>query len=83
MDDKFNPIKTSGCPPEANNPHTQSWGHPLFDYDSQKFWDYQEKSLKKMIAESDLRLDHFVGYINRAEIPQTYVKPDGTVLKGD
>lgn len=83
LDDNFNPIKTSGCPPEPNNPHTQSWGHPLFDYDSQKFWDYQEKSLKKMIAESDLRLDHFVGYINRAEIPQTYVKSDGTVLKGD
>ncbi len=35
-----------------------------------------------MLREGDLRLDHFVGYINRAEIPQEIITPDGRVLKG-
>ena len=83
LDEKYEPLKISGCPSESEYPYTQRWGHPLFDYDSPKFWEYLEKSLKKLITEADLRLDHFVGYINRAEIPLTYTKPDGTILKGD
>ena len=35
-----------------------------------------------LLKTSDLRLDHFVGYINRAAIPTTYTKADGTILKG-
>ena len=83
LDKDFNPIRVSGCPSESEYPRTQVWGHPLFDYDNPRFWEYQEASLRKMINEADLRLDHFVGYINRAEIPTSYTKPDGTVLYGD
>lgn len=83
LDKKFNPTKVSGSPPEPAYPYTQIWGHPLYNYDSPKFWDYQEKSLKKLLQEGDVRLDHFVGYINRAEIPTSYTKTDGKVLKGD
>ena len=82
LDKDFKPQKISGCPPEANYPYTQVWGHSLYNYDSPEFWDYHEKSLKKLLKNADLRLDHFVGYINRAAIPTSYTKPDGTVLKG-
>ena len=78
----FEPIKVSGAPPESAYPYTQVWGHALYNYDSPDFWDYQENSLRKMLREGDLRLDHFVGYINRAEIPQEIITSDGRVLKG-
>ena len=83
LDKNFNPTKVSGCPPEAAYPRTQVWGHALYNYDSEAFWDYQEASLKKMLNEGDLRLDHFVGYINRAEIPTAYQTADGRILRGD
>ncbi len=82
LDENCKPIKVSGCPPEPSYPYTQVWGHALYDYDSPDFWDYHEKSLKLLLKNADLRLDHFVGYINRAEIPTSYTKPDGTVLIG-
>lgn len=83
LDENYNPTKVSGCPPEAAYPRTQVWGHALYDYDSPKFWDYQEASIRKLINEGDLRLDHFVGYINRAEIPTEYTTDDGRILQGD
>lgn len=81
LDENYNPTKVSGCPPEAAYPYTQVWGHALYNYDSPDFWAYQENSLKKLLKEGDLRLDHFVGYINRAEIPTTYQTSDGRILK--
>ncbi len=81
LDKNFNPTKVSGCPPEAAYPYTQVWNHALYNYDSPEFWTYQENSLKKLLKEGDLRLDHFVGYINRAEIPTKYETPDGRILK--
>ncbi|MBO8431234.1 4-alpha-glucanotransferase [Spirochaetes bacterium] len=83
LDENFNPVKVSGCPPEAAYPRTQVWGHALYNYDSPKFWDYQEASIKKLIKEGDLRLDHFVGYINRAEIPAEYRTNEGRILRGE
>lgn len=82
LDENFRPTKVSGCPPESNYPYTQVWDHALYNYDSPEFWEYQEKSLRQLVKSSDLRLDHFVGYINRAAIPTSYVKEDGTVLLG-
>ncbi len=82
LDKNFKPTKVSGCPSEKAYAYTQVWGHALYDYDSPKFWEYQEDSLRQILKTSDLRLDHFVGYVNRAEIPATYTKPDGTVLNG-
>lgn len=83
LDKDFKPTKVSGCPPESAYPRTQVWGHALYNYDSPKFWDYQEASLRKLLNEGDLRLDHFVGYINRAEIPTEFATDDGRILKGD
>ena len=79
----FKPDKVSGCPSEGAYHYTQVWNHALYDYDSPDFWDYQEATLKQILKTADLRLDHFVGYINRAEIPTKYTKPDGTVLVGE
>lgn len=83
LDKDFKPIKVSGCPPEGNYAYTQVWGHALYNYDSPEFWQYQEDSLKQLLKVADLRLDHFVGYVNRAEIPTVYKKPDGTILYGN
>lgn len=83
LDANFRPTKVSGCPPEDAYPYTQVWNHALYNYDEPDFWDYQEQTVRGMLKNSDLRLDHFVGYINRAEIPTSYTKTDGTVLHGD
>lgn len=83
LDENFRPTKVSGCPPEDAYPYTQVWGHALYNYDEPAFWDYQEQTVRGMLKNSDLRLDHFVGYINRAAIPTTFTKADGTVLRGD
>ena len=82
LDKEFKPARVSGCPSEGAYGYTQVWGHALYDYDSPEFWEYQESSLRQLLETSDLRLDHFVGYVNRASIPTVYEKEDGTVLKG-
>lgn len=83
LDKNFKPTKVSGCPSEKAYPYTQVWGHALYNYDSPEFWEYHEASLKQLLRNADLRLDHFVGYVNRAAIPVEYTKADGTVLKGN
>ncbi|MCM1010578.1 MAG: 4-alpha-glucanotransferase [Fusobacterium sp.] len=83
LDKNFQPTKVSGCPPEDAYPYTQVWKHALYNYDEPAFWDYQEAAIKQMLKTSDLRLDHFVGYINRAAIPTSFTKADGTILHGD
>ncbi len=83
LDENFRPTKVSGCPPEDAYPYTQVWNHALYNYDEPAFWEYQEQTVRGMLKNSDLRLDHFVGYINRAAIPTSYTKADGTVLHGD
>ena len=82
LDSEFRPTRVSGCPSEGAYKYTQVWGHALYDYDSPEFWEYQESSLRQLLETSDLRLDHFVGYVNRASIPTVYEKEDGTILKG-
>ena len=77
----FKPSKVSGCPPEKAYPYTQCWGQALYDYDSPNFWKYQEASIRQLLKNTDLRLDHFVGYINRAEIPSTLKTTDGRTLQ--
>lgn len=83
LDKNFKPTKVSGCPSEKAYPYTQVWGHALYNYDSPEFWEYHEASLKQLLRNADLRLDHFVGYVNRAAIPVEYKKADGTILKGN
>lgn len=83
LGEDLKPLKVSGCPSEKAYPYTQVWGHALYNYDSPEFWDYQEASVKQLLRNADLRLDHFVGYVNRAAIPTEYKKADGTVLKGN
>lgn len=81
LDEDYAPTKISGAPPEGAYPYTQTWGHALYNYDSPDFWNYQESSIRRFLNEGDLRLDHFVGYINRVEIPTKYETKDGKVLE--
>lgn len=80
LDKNFKPTKVSGAPPEEAYPYTQVWGHALYNYDSPDFWDYQEASVRQILKSSDLRLDHFVGYINRAELPFEWKTKDGRII---
>lgn len=83
LDKDLNPTQVTGAPPEDAYPYTQKWDHALWDYDKQDLWDYQEKGLRQILKEgAAIRLDHFVGYMNRATIPTEWKKQDGTVLKG-
>lgn len=83
LDENYLPTRVSGCPSEGAYGYTQVWGHALYDYDSPDFWEYHEASLRQLLETSDLRLDHFVGYVNRASIPTVYEKDDGTILRGN
>lgn len=83
LNNDYTPTKVTGCPPKNADARTQVWGHALYNYDSPEFWKYQEESIRQLLETSDLRLDHFAGYVNRAEIPSSYTKPDGTVLYGE
>lgn len=82
LDKNFKPTKVSGCPTEKDYGYTQVWDHALYNYDAPEFWDYHEASLRQLLKTADLRLDHFVGYINRAAIPTTYKTSEGRVING-
>ena len=78
------PIVVTGCPSQKNGADfTQVWGHAQLDFDKQATWDYLETSLNQMLAVSDVRLDHFAAYANRAKIPTKYKTNDGRVLEGN
>lgn len=77
------PKVVSGCPSQKDGkPFTQVWGHALGDFHNPKYWDYLEKSLKQLLSYSDVRLDHFAAYVNRAEIPAKWKNKDGVMLEG-
>ena len=64
----------------------QIWGNPVYDWDAMEADEYRWwKRRVKICSElfDVIRLDHFVGYVNRAAIPVEYKKADGTVLKGN
>lgn len=58
------------------------WNQALYNYDASEFWEYQEKLLKQLLKFYDMRLDHFVRYVNRAAILFSYTTAKGKVLTG-
>lgn len=85
LDEKtMKPTFVTGCPSKKNGEkYTQVWGHAQLDFDKQETWDYLEASLNQMLKESDVRLDHFAAYANRAKIPTRYVDENGRTLEGN
>jgi hypothetical protein len=73
----YQPAKLTGCMPEPAYPYTQMWGQAVWNFDSPEFWDYQENSMKKILKEGCVRLDHFGGLINRGAIPARIQDKEG------
>ncbi|MFZ5986535.1 MAG: 4-alpha-glucanotransferase [Bacillota bacterium] len=82
LDDNFYPIRLTGCPPEMVDPTTQRWGQAVWNYQGKDYWKYQEDSIRFLLKEGCIRLDHFGGLVNRAAIPNK-VSKDGRTLYGD
>ena len=78
------PLVVTGCPSQkGDKPFTQVWGHAQLDFNKKDTWKYLENSLNQMLEVSDVRLDHFAAYANRAEIPTRYVDANGKVYEGN
>ncbi|OGI00268.1 MAG: hypothetical protein A2Y25_01405 [Candidatus Melainabacteria bacterium GWF2_37_15] len=73
----YQPEKLTGCMPEPAYPHTQMWGQAVWNLDSPEYWEYQENSMRKILEEGCVRLDHFGGLINRGAIPAIITGKDG------
>ncbi len=64
-EETFDPIKVSGCPPDAFSDTGQLWGNPIYDWDYLEDNDYEwwinriDASLKLYDV---LRIDHFRGF---------------------
>jgi hypothetical protein len=81
LDENYNPKRVTGCPPEVVYPMTQRWGQAVWNYNSKNFWKYQEDSIRHLLKEGCIRLDHFGGLINRGAIPTKWER-DGKTLYG-
>ncbi len=80
----FKPTVVTGCPSQKDGkPFTQVWGHAQLDFSKQATWDYLEASLNQMLEVTDVRLDHFAAYANRANIPTKFIDKTGRVLEGN
>lgn len=82
IDEDFFPIRLTGCPPEVVYPFTQRWGQAVWNYGSNNYWEYQEISIRHLLKEGCIRLDHFGGLVNRGAIPTKWEK-NGKTLRGD
>lgn len=80
--ENYTPKRITGCPPEIAYPQTQRWGQAVWNYENDQYWEYQEISMRQLLKEGCVRLDHFGGLINRGAIP-TRVEKDGRLLIGD
>lgn len=76
LDENYKPAILTGCMPEDAYRTTQLWGQAVWNYKSQEYWDYQEKSVGQLLEEGIVRLDHFGGLVNRGAIPVTVERKD-------
>ncbi len=65
VDEKLNPIRVAGCPPDEFAPEGQLWGNPLYDWKEHENSDYcwWLKRIEQASKLFDcLRIDHFRGF---------------------
>lgn len=72
FDEKHNPTKVAGVPPDAFSDDGQLWGNPIYDWDNQKkdgyAW-FNERIKSNLEIFDILRIDHFRGFSAYYEIP--------------
>lgn len=86
IDEKYNPVRVAGCPPDDFTADGQLWGNPVYNYkkleeDGYAWW---IKRMKKSLEMYDVvRIDHFRGFEAYWSIPygSTTAKP-GKWVKG-
>ncbi len=72
LDEKREPIKVAGCPPDAFSETGQLWGNPIYDWKKLEHRGY-DWWIKRLEADCKLydavRIDHFRGFESYWEIP--------------
>lgn len=72
LDEKLNPKRVAGCPPDSFSADGQLWGNPIYDWDKMKengfaWWKRRLGAAKHMY--DIIRIDHFRGFESYWSIP--------------
>lgn len=72
LDEKGNPLKVAGVPPDAFTQTGQLWGNPIYNWDAMEqtefqWWKERLKHLSQMV--DIIRIDHFRGFEAYWEVP--------------
>lgn len=73
VDDDFNPIEVSGCPPDAFSDDGQLWGNPLYNWEAlknQKFKWWIDRTKYASSIYDVVRIDHFRAFSSYYAIPR-------------
>ena len=72
LDEKHDPVRVAGCPPDCFSEDGQLWGNPLYNWDYHKKTNYRwwNNRIKTNLELFDLlRIDHFRGFSGYYAIP--------------
>ena len=72
FDEKHNPTRVAGCPPDCFSEDGQLWGNPLYNWEYHKATNYRwwNERIKSALEMFDLlRIDHFRGFSGYFSIP--------------
>lgn len=72
LDERLNPTKVAGVPPDMFSATGQLWGNPLYNWDLMEKEDFAwwKKRMEFSAKMYDLiRIDHFIGIVNYFSIP--------------
>ena len=72
LDEKHNPVRVAGCPPDCFSENGQLWGNPLYNWEYHKETGYKwwNERIKRNLELFDLlRIDHFRGFSRYYAIP--------------
>lgn len=72
LDEKLNPKKIAGVPPDAFSETGQRWGNPLYDWEKMESEDFSwwKKRMEHSAKLYDvIRIDHFIGMVKYYAIP--------------
>ena len=72
LNEKLEPIKVAGVPPDAFSALGQKWGNPIYDWDAMEndrfsWWGKRMKNAAQMY--DIIRIDHFIGIVKYYTIP--------------
>jgi len=86
LDEKGNPLKVGGVPPDYFSPTGQYWGNPLYKWEEMEKDDYLwwRQRIKVLLELVDvIRFDHFRGFEAYWEVPATEkTAVNGSWVKG-